>query len=104
VPASRIAALLGATDTAVFLGRRPRLFRDSPGRALGSVALMALWLAAAATARSRQRDPRTLATAAVLVAANAGLVAAHLRARISSPRIFAGAALSAVVLADALRR
>lgn len=96
------AALAGAADTAAFLIGRPTLMRSNPGRAAGSVALLGLWVVAAAQASSGGRAGR-LATAAALSAANAGLLAAHLRARIASPRVFAGTALSALVLADAVR-
>lgn len=102
MPVSAAAALLGATDTASFLVLRPRLFRESPGRALGSVGLLALWLSAAAGAG--RRDGRTMVMAFALAAANTGLLAAHLRARILKPRICVGPALSAVVLAGSLRR
>ena len=42
-------ALAGAADTALFLVRRPQMFRDARGRALGSTAFGALWLALAAS-------------------------------------------------------
>ncbi len=96
------AALAGAADTAAFLIGRPTLVRENPGRAAGGVALLGLWVVAARQASGGGRAAR-LATAAALTAANAGLLAAHLRARIATPRIFAGMALSAVVLADAVR-
>ncbi|HYA00478.1 MAG TPA: hypothetical protein VEK76_09025 [Candidatus Binatia bacterium] len=98
------AALAGAADTAVFLARRPRLLRENPGRAAGSLALLGLWLAAAATIRGGRTGAGATSLAATLTAANAALLAAHLRAGIVNPRVFAGAALSGIVLADALRR
>lgn len=100
------AALSGATDTIVFLAQRPRLFRDAPGRALGSAAFAGAWLAlAAASAIERPRPGATTVVLAGTVAAgNAAMLAIHLRHRIASPRVFAGAALSAVALADVLRR
>jgi hypothetical protein len=96
------AALAGAADTAAFLIGRPTLVRENPGRAAGSVALFGLWLVTARQASSGGRAGR-LATAAALAAANAALLAAHLRARIATPRVFAGMALSGVVLAEAVR-
>jgi hypothetical protein len=41
------AAPAGAADTAAFLARRPQLFRESPQRAGGSVAGLALGSAVA---------------------------------------------------------
>ena len=99
------AALVGAADTAAFLAARPRLFREKPGRALGSVALLTLWLGSARIAGSDGRPGRgAIAMAASLAAANLGLLAAHLRARIASPRVFIGAVLSGIVLTETLRR
>ncbi len=45
-----------------------------------------------------------VALAGAVVGANAAMLAVHLRHRINSPRVFAGAALSAAALADVLRR
>jgi hypothetical protein len=97
------AALAGAADTAAFLIGRPTLLREKPGRAAGSLALLGLWVVAALQAISSGGRRRRLATAAALAVANGGLLAAHLRARVATPRVFAGAALSAVVLAEAVR-
>ena len=100
------AALAGASDTIVFLAQRPRLFHEAPGRALGSAAFAGAWLGLA-TASAIQR-PRpgtaTVALASVVAAGNAAMLAIHLRHRVASPRVFAGAALSAVALGDVLRR
>lgn len=99
-------ALAGAADTATFLARRPQLFSEDPGRAFGSVAFGGLWLALAAS--SAVQGPRpgaaTVALAGAVAGANAAMLAVHLSHRISSPRVFAGAALSAAALADVLRR
>ena len=100
------ASLAGASDTIVFLAQRPNLFRDRTGRALGSAAFAALWLGLA-TASAVQR-PRpgtaTVLLASTVAAGNAAMLAIHLRHRVANPRVFAGAALSAVALADVLRR
>ena len=100
------AALAGASDTVVFIAQRPALFREAPGRAFGSAAFAGAWLAlAAASAIERPRPgPATVALAGTVAAGNAAMLAIHLRHRVWSPRVFAGAALSAVALADVLRR
>ena len=102
------AAIAGALDTASFLARRPRLFRDSPGRAAGSAAFLAAWVALAALAwREKQADstsPATKGVAGALFAGNAAMLAVHLRHHIASPRVFLGAASSAVALAAAALR
>jgi hypothetical protein len=99
-------ALAGAADTAVFLAHRPQLFRDARGRALGSAAFAALWLALATSSVAQRPRPgaATVALAGAVAAGNAAMLAVHLRHRIASPRVFAGAALSTVALADVLRR
>jgi hypothetical protein len=104
-PLATRAAVAGAVDTAVFLAQRPQLFREARGRALGSAAFGCLWLTLAA--RTALEDtPRnvTVGLAAAVAAGNAAMLAVHLRHRIMSPRVFAGAALSGVALADVLRR
>ena len=102
---ARPAALAGAADTAAFLAARPQLFRENPGRALGSVAILGLWLGNVRTASVGGRPGRAAtALAATLAAANLGLLAAHLRARIATPRVFSGAVLSGIVLTETLRR
>lgn len=100
------AALAGAADTALFLARRPKLFREARGRAMGSVAFGALWLALAASSAVQHIRPRsaTLALAGAVAAANGAMLAVHLRHRIASPRVFAGAALSAAALGDVVIR
>ena len=98
------AALAGAADTGAFIATRRELFTENPGRAAGSVALTALWLGAAAGARAERPSGAAAGMAVGLLAANGVLLAAHLRAGIATPRIFAGAALAAVVAGDVLRR
>ena len=94
------AALAGAADTAYFLVRRPRLFREAPGRAAGSVVFLTGWLGlAAAAARGDRGRGVTTTLAGALLAGNAAMLAVHLRHRIANPRVFAGTALSAVALA-----
>ncbi len=99
-------ALAGAADTATFLAQKPQLFREARGRALGSVAFGGLWTALAVSSALQRRRPgtATVALAGAVAAANAAMLAVHLRHRIASPRVFAGAALSAGALADVLRR
>ncbi len=98
------AALAGAADTAAFLATRFETLRRQRGRMVGSMAMLWLWLAAAGMAVRNRSDGRATGVAAGLALANAALLAAHLRARVASPRVIAGAALSGVVLADLMRR
>lgn len=100
-----LAAGVGAADTALFVVRRPTLFRRKPRRAVTNVGVLAAWLALAASLRARDgRSPgRARALAVSLFAANAGMLAAHVRHGIVRPRIFIGPATSAIALADALR-
>ena len=98
------AALAGAADTALFLARRPALFREAPGRAAGSLVFLAGWLGLAAAARTREPGRAAPALAGALLAGNAAMLAVHLRHRIASPRVFLGTALSAVALAASARR
>ena len=106
MPLSVVAALLGAVDTTEFLARRPRLFRDKPGRAGGSVAFLLLWvLLAGAALRSGTGARRTSrGVAAVLAAGNAAMLGVHLKHRIASPRVFVAAVLSVVCLSRELTR
>jgi uncharacterized lipoprotein YbaY len=99
-------ALAGAADTVSFLVQRPQLFREARGRALGSAAFGALWLALAASSIAQRPRPgtATVALASAVAAGNAVMLTVHLRHRVANPRVFAGAALSAVALADVLRR
>ncbi len=100
------AALAGAGDTALFLAQRGEMFRNARGRAFGSAAFGGLWLALAASSAAERGKPSnvTLGLAAAVVAANAAMLGVHLRHRIVGLRVFGGAALSAVALADVLRR
>lgn len=99
------AAVAGTLDVAVFLAQKPQLFREARGRALGSAAFGLLWLTLATrSALEKSPDNATVAIAGAVAAGNAAMLAVHLRHRIMSPRVFAGAALSVVALADILRR
>jgi hypothetical protein len=102
---SRVA-LAGAADTAVLLAQRPQMFRDNRGRAMGSAAFGAVWLALALSSALQRPRPgtATVALASTVAAGNAAMLAIHLRHKVANPRVFAGAALSAVALADVLRR
>ncbi|HWF56762.1 MAG TPA: hypothetical protein VG520_00235 [Candidatus Dormibacteraeota bacterium] len=99
-------ALAGAADTAIFLAQRPQLFSEARGRALGSAAFAGLWLALATSSAAQRSKPgaATVALAGTVAAGNAAMLAIHLRHRVAGPRVLAGAALSAVALADVLRR
>jgi hypothetical protein len=97
------AAIAGAVDTAVFLGRRRHLFTKAPGRAAGSVLGLMLWTGLATSAAAeRHVGRRTLALASIVAAANAGLLVAHLRAGVIRPRALVGTTLAAVALATAV--
>lgn len=99
------AAIGGAADTAVFLVRRPALFREGPARAAGTIGFLAAWLALAASAardaRSGRKSIPTIALSQVLLASNGAMLAVHLRHKISNPRVFLGAGLSAAATAGA---
>ena len=101
------AAVGGTADTALFLLRRPALLRSAPGRAAGSLAFLALWMTLAArTAYEGDGRPTspTLALAGTAFAGNVAMLAVHLRHRVAGPRVFVGAVLSGIALADCLRR
>lgn len=102
--AATVAALAGAADTGAFLATRPGLFREKPQRAASSVAVLGLWVATAKAAAAPRPGGAAMALAGSLTLVNAALLAAHVRAGITTPRIVAGAALSGVVLADVVRR
>jgi hypothetical protein len=101
------AAVAGTADTALFLLRRPALFRSAPGRASGSVAFLALWMTLA-TRAAYEGDDRpaayTMALSGTAFAGNLAMLAVHLRHRVAGPRVFFGAVLSGIALADCLRR
>ena len=96
------AGVAGAADTAVFLARRPRLFREAPGRAAGSSLFLGGWLAYSACAgRDAMRGRGGTDTgliALTLLGANVAMLGVHLRHRIATPRVFLAAALNAVAL------
>lgn len=100
------AAIGGAADTAIFLARRPGLFREAPGRAAGTVGFLAAWVALAAVAardaQSGRKSIPAVALSQVLLAGNAAMLAVHLRSRVFTPRVFLGAGLSAAAAAGAL--
>jgi hypothetical protein len=101
------AAVAGTADTALFLLRRPTVFRSAPGRAFGSVAFLALWMTLATRTAYEGDDKPTASTLALCGTAFAGnlaMLAVHLRHRVAGPRVFFGAVLSGVALADCLRR
>ena len=101
-PVTLAAALLGAADTGAFLARRPQLFREAPSRAWGSAAFLGAWLALAAAAGGSRSRSFTVALAGVLGAGNTAMLAAHVRAGVLTPRVFATAGVSGVALAGAL--
>ena len=96
------ATVAGTADTALFLLRRPALFRSAPGRAAGSVAFLALWMTLAT--RTRHEGDGRLALSGTAFAGNLAMLAVHLRHRVAGPRAFVGAVLSGIALADCLRR
>jgi hypothetical protein len=101
-----LSAAAGAADTMLFLAAQPELFRTAPGRAAGSVAVLALWTSVAARAAMEGPDSSapTVAIAGALLGVNAALLAVHLRHHVAGPRVFAGVALSTLALVDAVRR
>jgi hypothetical protein len=99
------AALAGAADTASFLVTRRKLFRDAPQRAFGSVAVLGLWVALAASSKSDRggrSSGRTLALASLNAAGQFAMLGVHLRHRIAGPRVWLGAALGGAALCGAL--
>jgi len=101
-----IAAALGAADTFAFLARRPQMFREARGRALGGVAGLALWTALAATAAldGDEASPATVGLAAAVLGGSALILAVHLRRGVAGPRVWLGAGLSVAAMGDTLRR
>lgn len=100
-----LAAAAGAVDTALFMARRPGLFRTRPGRALTNLALLGAWttLAVRSACGQGRGDAATRGLAASLCAANTAMLAVHLAHRIAKPRVFAGPAFSGFALAGLLR-
>lgn len=99
------AAIGGAVDTAAFLARRPKLFREAPGRAAGTVGFLGAWIAlaasAAADARTGRKSIPTVALSQLLLAGNGAMLAVHLRSKVFNPRVFLSASLSAAATAGA---
>lgn len=90
---------LGALDIAHFLWvRRQSLFQQSPGRALGSIAGLGLWLALAGRASSAPRTPLTRRVARAGGAGNIALYLVHLRVGKGRLRALPGAVLGAAAL------
>jgi len=99
------AALAGAADTASFLAGRRRLFREAPQRAFGSVAVLGLWLALAASSKSDRggrSSGRTVALASLNAAGQFAMLGVHLKHRIAGPRVWLGAALGGAALGGAV--
>jgi hypothetical protein len=94
---TQAAALAGAADTGAFLARRRQLFRQSPQRAFGSVAMLGLWLGVAASARSN-KPGLTLGLASANAAGQLAMLGVHLRHGIAGPRVWLGAALGGAAL------
>lgn len=102
---TQAAALAGAADAGSFLATRKQLFRTAPQRAFGSVAVLGLWLAVAASSR-RDRGGRTSGLTLGLASANAAgqlaMLGVHLRHDIAGPRVWLGAALGGAALGGAV--
>jgi hypothetical protein len=98
---TQVAALAGAADTASFLATRRQLFRTAPQRAVGSVAVLGLWLGIAATSR-RKAGRATVALASVNAAGQLAMLGVHLKHDIAGPRVWIGAALGGVALGAAV--
>lgn len=101
---TQTAALAGAADAGSFLAARRNLFRDAPGRAGGSVAVLGLWLAIAASSKRDRHgtSPATIALASANAAGQAAMLGVHLKHRIAGPRVWLGAALAGVALGAAV--
>lgn len=100
------AAATGIGDTALFLGKRPALFRERPGRAAGSVVALGLWAALAAKqlTADQKHDTGALGLAAVLLVANVVVLLLHLRHGVKNPRVYIGVIAAAAATADTARR
>jgi hypothetical protein len=106
VSVGSIAAAAGAADTALFIVRRPGLFRSKPRRAFMNLGLLAAWstLLTRTAAETSRHTASTTVLAATVTAANGAMLAAHLAHRVATPRVFVGPLASSLVLADTLRR
>ena len=104
--ATTVAAALGAADTAAFLARRPQMFREARGRALGGAVGLVLWTGLAATSAldGKKAGIATLALSQAVLAGSLAILAVHLRRGVAGPRVFLGAALSIAAAGDTLRR
>jgi hypothetical protein len=94
-----VVGWLGAADVAHFVWvRRRSLFRQSPGRAVGSIAGLGMWLAlgGAASAAPRSGPARVLARGCGV--GNLILYAIHLRVGKGRLRALPGAVLGAAAL------
>ncbi|HXA27332.1 MAG TPA: hypothetical protein VN193_01175 [Candidatus Angelobacter sp.] len=98
---TQAAALAGAADTGAFLARRRQLFSDAPQRAFGSVGMLGLWLAVAASARSNKRG-LTVGLASANAAGQMAMLGVHLRHGIAGPRVWLGAVLGGAALGGAV--
>jgi hypothetical protein len=105
-------SVAGTADVAEFLATRTVMFTDAPGRAAGSVAGLALWVALLGIATMRYaRGERpgasaaTLGLAGLVAAGNVGLTAIHLKVGAGGVRPLVGGVLGilALVLAVASR-
>ena len=97
---------------AEFLSTRTSMFTDAPGRAVGTVVGLGLWLALLGIATTRYvrgerpgQGSATLGLAGLVAAGNLGLVAIHLKVGVGGVRPFVGGALGilAFILAVASR-
>lgn len=99
----------GAVDVGQFLAARPQLFSSAPGRAMGSVLGLAIWVSLAGLALRRiSRDDKPMLRAATLGLAtlnalgNVGLTYIHFRAGVGGWRPLVGGVLGVAALALAL--
>ena len=107
------AALVGAADATIFVATDPGTALKTPGRAAGSLAGLIIWILLLAISGRRWRggDSRRLAAVALALALLAaldgvGLAAVHALARVGGirPLVGAGAGLTALGMAVAVRR
>ncbi len=90
---------LGAVDIAHFVwARRHSLFQQSPGRALGSIAGLGMWLALSGAANAAPRAALTRRLARACGAGNIALYLVHLRVGKGRLRALPGAVLGASAL------
>ena len=97
----RLAILgwLGALDVANFVWvRRHSLFQQSPGRAIGAVVGLGMWLALGGAANAAPRTALTRRLARACGAGNIALYLIHLRVGKGRLRALPGAVLGAAAL------